>query len=495
MPVSIFIKLRAIATSVIIIAYQLGIIAVASAPKNVFSQSPPDPLPAPLESPEINFSTYIPIVLKADFAAQRVNVPYFDGEILGDQGAIFWFGKVDSINNYADVRVGYNDSQLYFRIQVFDRRLWFDSSPSPLNLADYDAISLAIDLQKGSRTLPHPDSYLLVGQLNQTPPRDNWQAGYRGNGANWISDTIAFTTVSGWRGNAPNDNLDDRGWLLIYRIPFSSLNLSGPPAVGVEWGLAIALHDRDDSQGTPITPKTWPIDMALNTLNTWGRLRFGQPAYSTPPVNPAGATTIRHNLSGAMVADAHVGGHTVCGAPYQPDFFSGWGNANYAGYDQINIQNQFEISDWPCFSKFYITFPLDAVPLAKTIISAKLKMNLFGNAGIGFNPPPQPSLIQVLTVNEPWQESTITWNNAPLAKENISQAWVNPVNVPPAPSGIPYEWDVSAAALSAYLTGRPLQLVLYSADSDYHSGKYFFSSDVDEWNAESRPTLLVTWGE
>ncbi len=41
-----------------------------------------------------------------------------------------------------------------------------------------------------------------------------------------------------------------------------------------------------------------------------------------------------------------------------------------------------------------------------------------------------PSLIQVFTIGQNWDESTITWNNAPLAFENVSQAWVNPTTFP-----------------------------------------------------------------
>jgi hypothetical protein len=122
-------------------------------------------------------------------------------------------------------------------------------------------------------------------------------------------------------------------------------------------------------------------------------------------------------------------------------------------------------------------------------------MFLFGNSGQGWEPVPQPSLIQVLTVREDWNENTITWNTAPLAIENVSSAWVDPVEAFPDWPGIPYEWDVSGAVAEAYQTGEPLRLVLYSADGAIHSGKYFSSSDTDEWNADGRPTLSVTWGE
>jgi hypothetical protein len=36
-----------------------------------------------------------------------------------------------------------------------------------------------------------------------------------------------------------------------------------------------------------------------------------------------------------------------------------------------------------------------------------------------------------------------------------------------------------------------LRLALYSADEDYHSGKYFYSSDA---GIEARPTLKVIFG-
>jgi hypothetical protein len=104
-------------------------------------------------------------------------------------------------------------------------------------------------------------------------------------------------------------------------------------------------------------------------------------------------------------------------------------------------------------------------------------------------------LIQVLTVKEDWVESSLTWNSAPLAMENVGRAWV-PVY---APANIPWpgaarEWDVSRAAAMAYQKDRMLRLVLYSAEAPQHTGKYFVSSDVGDWNAVGRPTLIIQWG-
>lgn len=80
--------------------------------------------------------------------------------------------------------------------------------------------------------------------------------------------------------------------------------------------------------------------------------------------------------------------------------------------------------------------------------------------------------------------------------ENVSQSWVAPIP-PPGFSGWPgeaYSWDVSLAAAQAYAANQPLRLAFYEADSAYHSGKYFTSSDAEDWDAEGRPTLLITYG-
>jgi hypothetical protein len=202
--------------------------------------------------------------------------------------------------------------------------------------------------------------------------------------------------------------------------------------------------------------------------------------------------TIRHKLNGATVQDADVGGHTDCGEPFNPDFFNGWGDANYAGTVDLIVQNQGNLGDWPCFSKIYITFPLEAVPAGKVITSAELVLYQFGNSDPNLA---QTSLIQVLTVSGDWDESTLTWNNAPLAVENVSQALVEPLLVYPGVPGVERRWDVSRAVSLAHQSGTPLRLALYDADMAMHSGKYFRSSDVDDFMPEARPALLVTYGD
>src|SRR6266704_3557329 len=164
---------------------------------------------------------------------------------------------------------------------------------------------------------------------------------------------------------------------------------------------------------------------------------------------------------------------------------------SHSGATRINIQNEWDISDWNCFSKFYISFPLTALPAGKGIVSARVTLHEYG--GSGTKGKAVPSLIQVASVNEGWNPATLAWNNAPLVKENISRTVVNTVSNP-TPSGQPYSWDVSKALADAYAAGQPLRLVFYSSDSPYNTGKYFFTSAIASWNANSRPTLQATLG-
>jgi hypothetical protein len=422
---------------------------------------------------------------------RRVNAPY---DVPGEQAAVFWFGRVTPTENSVDVRVSYTDQYLYLHVAVFDRRLWYDESPSPDDLTRWDAVSLYLETDAGTGTAPSPTSYRLDAQLVWWEPRDDYQAAYRGNGSDWIEITLPFTTTSFWRGEVPNDSTDDRGWAVTYYVPFSSLGMAQVPSPLSPWRMGLAVHDRDDLSGKPIPDQVWPESLDPQQPATWGQLAFGMPEYAPPPAVSASRVTIRHGLDGAVVPDADVGGSSVCGEPAAPGFFPTWGDLNYAGKDFVNIQNQSDVADWPCFSRYYVTFPLNTLPAGQVILSATLTLYQFGNAGEGWDPDPQPSLIQVLTVGADWDEATMTWNNSPLAQENISATWAEPLpSFPPLP-GMPVRWDISGAVAQAHAERIPLRLALYEADWDYHSGKYFYSSDQDEWNALGRPTLTIALG-
>lgn len=443
-----------------------------------------------------------PKLAQANSGSRRVNIPYLGGNspVPPFTPAVFWLGKISPSSNYADVRVYYHDLSVNVVLHIIDRRLWYDPSPSVADLTTWDAVSLFLDIDGVSSNMPSEKSYQFIAQLNDwQQDRTNWQAAYQGDGSIWKISNTPFTTKSGYRWQTSteggiNTDKNNAGWVAEFFIPYNSLGLSGPPPKGTIWGLGIAIHDRDDAIGTSIPDQLWPENLNPNQPATWGQMHHGIPVHRAPVAIPTSKVTIRQGLNGASVPDGHVGGHTTCGANLWPDIYNTWGNATYPGYTQINIQNQWDLSDWPCFSKYYVTFPLDALPPDGVILSASLTMHLFGNAGGGIWGDAPDSYIQVLTVGEDWDEATLTWNNAPLAQENISGTWVHPMEGPLIGPGEPYTWDVSRALVEAYKDGHPLRLALYSADGDRHTGKYFSSSDADDWNAVARPTLNVIFG-
>jgi len=125
------------------------------------------------------------------------------------------------------------------------------------------------------------------------------------------------------------------------------------------------------------------------------------------------------------------------------------------------------------------------------MVNAKVTTYEYGNSGE--QGQPNPSYIQVATINEDWIPATLSWNAAPLVKENIINMLVHTKSQPVLPwPGLAITWDVSRAAAEAYPTGQPLRLVFYSTDNQYKTGKYFTSSTVGDWDAQGRPTLQVT---
>jgi hypothetical protein len=72
----------------------------------------------------IAFTTESPVV-------PRVNAPYFEGDIRYPETAVIWFGKVTPTENYAQVRVGYNQQELSINLAAFDRQQWYDTDPTP----------------------------------------------------------------------------------------------------------------------------------------------------------------------------------------------------------------------------------------------------------------------------------------------------------------------------------------------------------------------------
>ena len=432
---------------------------------------------------------------------RRVNAPYFDAKPIAEhETGIFWFGRVTPTENYADVRVGYNRNSLALQANVFDRRVWYDTNAAHNSFAEltaWDAVAFYLDTGKSTSNAPSNTTYRLATEINWSGEQSKFLSVARGNGAGWtdLGLTVPVTVEGAWRGIGPNDESDERGWFVRLDIPFSSLGLSGPPAQGSAWRLGVRLFDRDDKAGTPIPVQFWPEAMQPDAPSTWGQLGFGFPLPVHPPIAAAQSVTIQQGLNGSVM-DAGVGGGTICAGQYEDkDFFTGFGIANYAKSEYFNIQNQADVADWPCFSRFYITFPLTALPPSLTVISATLTTIQFGNSGQGIPPTPYSSLIQIFTVAEDWQDTTINWNNAPLAVENVSIARSLVMTQTDPPPAIPVTWDVTQAVDEAHRNGKPLRLALYDSDAAQNSGKYFWTSDIWDLRAYDRPTLVVVLGD
>jgi hypothetical protein len=418
-----------------------------------------------------------------------INVPYFATTEPDIQMGIFWFGAVTPTENYADVRVGYTPTELQLHINVFDRQVWYNTGSGAdvlATLTQYDAITLYLNTAGGSPRSPSSSAYRFEVQMNENFTHlPNHTRVSIGNGQSWQASNTAFTDQENWQGNAANNDDGDRGWLMIFHIPFSSLGLPQAPQPGTTWGLAMDLHDRDSASGPANPVKTWPAP------NETGYLNFGIPAYTPLQVSSLSApVSVRHGINGADVKNAMVGGGYLCGA--ETDYWTTWGTANYYGKKDFNVQNQYNVADFPCFSRAYLTFPLPQIPAGKVLVSARLTLHHWGNSDVA---NAHDSYIQVMRVAEDWDPATITWNNAPLALENYAGAWVQPdrdnsVNWP----GTPYDFDMSRAVADAYREGQPLRLAVYSADSDLHSGKYFVSSYAEDWNAAGRPVIEIVFG-
>jgi hypothetical protein len=440
---------------------------------------------------------------------RRVNVPYTTLPVDAIYGlpaisltSNFWFGQVSSSQNFVDTRLIYNSSTLFVHVNVYDRYLHFSQSPNRAQLLAWDSAALYLTVNGTNYRFDAqfaPDEW--IGKQRQ-----RYQIAYQ-NGV--MQPGISFSTHSHYRGEGgPNSELENRGWWVVYQIPFSSLGLKAAPAVGSAWNLGLQVYDRDQI-GVPATlSAVWPEAMQATQPTTWGQLAFGSPTYTPPAVSSPTTYLLQAGVNSQM-QDAHVGGHTNCGGAEEnplfgtpqpgkpfPDVYNGWPNNNFGTYEQINIQNQIDVVDWPCYSRYYFSATLDQLPPGKQVVSAKLTLFQFGNGGLGYEY--YNSYLQVYTLNQTWSETSITWNNAPLAYENVSGASVDAVRLENYPSyfvnpPLARTIDISRALANYYYAGQPLNVAIWSADAPPHSGKYFYSTNVAD--ARYRPVLEVVLGD
>jgi hypothetical protein len=203
----------------------------------------------------------------------------------------------------------------------------------------------------------------------------------------------------------------------------------------------------------------------------------------------------------SVVQDAWVGGGAWCSGGH-----NGGADANHGGFNpdgsvkesDLYAGSEVAVTHLPCFNKSFLRFYLDDVPSGKVVVSATLTLHHWGNSGepdaSEDQDRPHDSHVWLYSVSDPWTEMGVTWNNAPLAEKNLDMVKVTPLSSFIGYPGIPYSWDATEAVAAAYAAGRPVSLAIYDSASQRNTSKYFSSSETDDWNAEGRPTLIVTWG-
>ena len=234
---------------------------------------------------------------------------------------------------------------------------------------------------------------------------------------------------------------------------------------------------------TPQRGDVWPLRVQVDGATWAGAVRWGLPDYAGRTV--AGVQVVTTTLS----ANAVTGGNNDCGNIYQSTFTPAWGTLSWPGAAQINIQNQWDVADWPCYARWYAQWQLPALPAGAQVVSATMTMRHFGNPGYGpaySADGAQDTIMQVYEVATPWQPLGLAWDNAPPVVENLSRTTVRPIDAacPPAQldtsrtcrPGVPYDFDVTEAVKRAMQEGRGwASVALYTASGDYHSGKQFWA--------------------
>jgi hypothetical protein len=220
--------------------------------------------------------TYLPLAAVQPPPTRKINIPDFGADAVADQHfsemSIFWFGRISPSDNYADVRIGYNNTGLALILSIFDRLLWYDTSPANADLARWDAVTLYLS-QNGSLNNAYRFTVQISSDAEQN--RTRWQLAERWVSSAWTVQSISFEASTGLRwqdytSGGLNNNQNNRGWVTAFNIPFTSLGLAGKPPQGAEWKMALALHDRDDANGTVILESSWPENAQFTQPGSWG---------------------------------------------------------------------------------------------------------------------------------------------------------------------------------------------------------------------------------
>jgi hypothetical protein len=474
--------------------------------------------------------------------------------------ASYWFGQIKNTipmatflpynstyqnlggTNYAEAKIGYDDSGLFITTSVVDRRAWYQTpSATAADFTTWDSLSLYFHPPTSSH-LYRFDLELSYNLSETARASQGYQRAYVWNTSShfWEPASLSITsktnvswhtvsmtqncqTTLGYCNNAvnipcdstnscyigaANNNTDIRGYIIQATILWSSFGLSSPPHTQT-WDYAVTVYDRDDQAGDPaytIPPQSWPSStISAADPTTWGQLHLLGETFKTyadsisDPLLPGksyGQTysqTISnpHTLKVYVEDNSSVGGVSpnLCSdGPEHWRYFTDWADRTHPDTDKLFIQNQSNLADWPCYSKTYLKFPVSSVSelTGKKIKSAKLSMWMLGNNG-SFND--YKMLTHIFTINpQDWQtKASATWNNAPQALENITATWVaqKPAYATykwkKEDGQIPlYQWDVSKAFADAKSQNQSsLYLGMYITGVEMHQG--FHLAPRDHW--------------
>jgi hypothetical protein len=438
---------------------QTGSVAPTATPQ--FTATPTStvtrtPTQTPTTTPT-NVPTYTPTALPPTqpqtIEGQVVNVPYYpvtSGDPMLDAGlrTMIYGGQVTTIGNYFTMRLVSADDGLRFRIQTFDQSITSGDGAT---------------IQLGS-------SYATTVTVNSTS--DAW------------SDSFRCGTSTD----------ECRAWAADMRETWA--NLGGQPITGTLTPITITVRDKD---GTTVRAN----HIITGTVH-WG---YRDTTYSGQ--NVAGQTVVTKTLK----ADATVGGGTDCGDDdIAAGYFNTWAAINQGfyggervpmgGMTYVNVQFQWDPADWPCYSRYYAKFDLPTIPGGATVVSATVKFEHFGQPGYGTGYEDNASKntwMEVIEVSPDWTENEITWDNAPLPRENTHRTNVLPLpdTCSPTPSwycnpGIPVTFDITEVVKRAITDGQTeAAFGLITSAGQYHSGKFFHTREVGG-TAQPRVSIAYT---
>lgn len=453
------------------------------------------------------------------------------------RSAIFWFGRIGARDDSTEVRVGYGDDFIMVHAAVLDREIHDGATDDALEA--WDSLRLLIDLDGGSSKATIDARSLRIDAQAHRQGTDR-SVVYRGEAGTWkkvdvpiggaaVEKPPSLVLVKAYRGEAQDQS---RGWHVTFFIPWSFLDLDGPPAAPADtWRVALRQFDRDSADGSlKGTPQAWPggilDDQDPSSWGTWQLVPgtfatwessgsapgHGQPAYaiSAAPVDIVPGTeatiTIRRGLDSDVIEEGSVGAsETLCSGDDSYNFGDGPASfGGHTGWSYFHVQNQEDYADWPCFARIYLKFPLEKLPAGKVVVAARLRLHHKEPTSGGSEG--ERSLIQAFLVGnqlrsgERWTSDNLSWNEAPLPLANLAGCWGDRTgNVDTGWDALPlWEWDVTRGVQrAAGDAATEVSFALYSADGEYHTGKQFVNSgDFADWgDPGQRPTLEITYAD